>query len=1646
MFRKITLRALLLLGLGAFATQNANAQVSAYVFSQSSGTYSTVTGGTAVATATAANNTSGLDDNSYSVTLPFTFNINGTGTTSIYVSTNGVVYFGGSGGTDYSSISGTTTATAIAAPFNNDLRGFFQTTGDLTSGSTTVSNVTNTSGFYVGQTIIATGVPAGTTVATVTSNSLTLSAAATSTSTAVSLAGMGDISTSTTGSSPNRTFIIQWRSFQPYNTANSALNFQVRLSEGGGVAANQTVSFVYGTVTGPSSSSAVQVGLRGSASTDYNNRSSTTSWSSTTAGSSNSATVTISSTVSPASGQTFTWTPASCNVPSAVNASAITTTAATIGWTAASPAPASGYQYEVRTSGAAGSGATGLVTSNSTAAGVVTANLTGLTAATTYTVYVRANCGSGNLGNWTAAYTFTTACVAITTLPYVEGFNGGVLPTCWTASVVSGTNNWVGSIGSSAGGDIGAPQSGAGFLSKHYNTSTANLYSPAFNMSSLGTNAARINFWAYKHASTVVNDSMQFFINTSASLTGATALTTIKIKTTEAPVAPSSGWYNYTANIPASFNSAGTVYIIVQGVTTAGGSSYDLGLDSFRLEQAPSCLPSGNATVSAITNNSATITWTASASAPTSGYQYEVRTSGAAGSGATGLVTSNSTGAGVLTANLTGLTPLTNYSVYVRANCGASAGTSIWSSASTFTTACTPPTLSATTPATRCGLGTVNLSAAGTGSTIYWYTTATGGTPVGTTSPFTTPLISATTTYYAAAVNANTYTGLGNTSIPANTGASAQRGIVVQANQNFILNSAQFYSTVTSGTIAGTASLVDNTTGTTITSTPFSFTAAAASQFYTMTLGWNLTAGTTYRLLVQFSSGSVSRISSGADYTLSSYNNLSPVGVILSGYDGAPTSSSYNYFHNISVTGICASARTAVVATVNAAPTATAGSATPSICLGDTATLTATSTNSSYTYTWTPSTTTLTGASVQVAPSATTKYYLNAADNSSGANAGCTAKDSITISVKALPLPLTVTPSSAGILCLGDTLTLTAGGSPGTVATSIFSEDFNGSTYNFTAVNNTTGGTDSTASAWLLKSAPYSYSGFTPINSPSNTNFIMASSDSAGSGNNTDVQLVSPVINTTGAAGLALTFNHFYQSYLSDSIRVDVSTNGGTSWTTALYYTGVNVGTTTSFKADTINLNGYTGQTNFKFRFRYKSIWGYYWAIDDVKLLSYANLPVTWTAIPTTGAGLPTAAGTASVNNVLVKAFPTAVGAYNYKATVTNALGCNRSATTGTITASAKPVVNLGNDTAFCAGNSITLNAGNAGATYSWSTNASTQTISANATGSYRVAVTNTAGCIGRDTIAVTVNALPVVNLGNDTTFCAGNSVALNAGNAGAAYLWSTNATTQSVTAATSGSYSVRVTNTNTCVGRDTVNVTVNPLPVVNLGNDTTFCAPGTLTLSAGNTGATYLWSTQATTQTITASTSGSYSVRVTSPALCIGRDTINVTVRPLPVAGTINVTGSSPTYTFGATGMQNALFQIWNFGDNSTPDSTATPTHTYMQNGTFTVTMYAVDSCGVDSTVATVTVTNAGVGGPVASADVRLFPNPANNTVWVDNMSNQKMGAITVLNAVGAVVAQKQAAGKREQIDLSSLPAGSYLVRIQLDGTTTVRRMQIVK
>ncbi|MBE2246481.1 MAG: hypothetical protein IAE67_04435, partial [Candidatus Competibacteraceae bacterium] len=63
------------------------------------------------------------------------------------------------------------------------------------------------------------------------------------------------------------------------------------------------------------------------------------------------------------------------------------------------------------------------------------------------------------------------------------------------------------------------------------------------------------------------------------------------------------------------------------------------------------------------------------------------------------------------------------------------------------------PTITGTTPGSRCGTGTVTLGATGSAGTLSWYATPTGGSALGTGTSFVTPSISSTTTYYVEAVS-----------------------------------------------------------------------------------------------------------------------------------------------------------------------------------------------------------------------------------------------------------------------------------------------------------------------------------------------------------------------------------------------------------------------------------------------------------------------------------------------------------------------------------------------------------------------------------------------------------------------------------------------------------------------------------------------------------------------------------------------------------------------------------------------------------------------------------------------------------------------------------------------------------------------------
>lgn len=89
----------------------------------------------------------------------------------------------------------------------------------------------------------------------------------------------------------------------------------------------------------------------------------------------------------------------------------------------------------------------------------------------------------------------------------------------------------------------------------------------------------------------------------------------------------------------------------------------------------------------------------------------------------------------------------------------------------------------------------------------------------------------------------------------------------------------------------------------------------------------------------------------------------------------------------------------------------------------------------------------------------------------------------------------------------------------------------------------------------------------------------------------------------------------------------------------------------------------------------------------------------------------------------------------------------------------------------------------------------------------------------------------------------------------------------------------IGIVDANSCENTQTVSaiITVNPKPIVNLGPDVYVLTPSPIEFNAKNVGATYLWSTAATTQITSLTSVGSYTVNVTNRFGCVGKDTINI-------------------------------------------------------------------------------------------------------------------------------------------------------------------------
>lgn len=241
------------------------------------------------------------------------------------------------------------------------------------------------------------------------------------------------------------------------------------------------------------------------------------------------------------------------------------------------------------------------------------------------------------------------------------------------------------------------------------------------------------------------------------------------------------------------------------------------------------------------------------------------------------------------------------------------------------------------------------------------------------------------------------------------------------------------------------------------------------------------------------------------------------------------------------------------------------------------------------------------------------------------------------------------------------------------------------------------------------------------------------------------------------------------------------------------------------------------------------------------------------------------------------------------------------------------PNVLAGNDTTICKGKSITLHAKGNAISFSWDQGVIDNTsFQPNKTTKYVLTGKDAINCTNTDTILVTIHDLPIINAGNDTSICIGQSLTL-AASGGQTYSWDNGVINLiQFTPNQTTMYHVVGTDNFGCVNKDSLNITINQLPNVHAGNDTTVCEGSNLQLK-GTGASSYKWNNGISDRTdFKALTDNKFIVIGTDIHGCINKDSMLLHVNKAPTveAGKDSAICIGQSITLVAKG--NALTYSW--------------------------------------------------------------------------------------------------------------------------------------
>ncbi len=298
-----------------------------------------------------------------------------------------------------------------------------------------------------------------------------------------------------------------------------------------------------------------------------------------------------------------------------------------------------------------------------------------------------------------------------------------------------------------------------------------------------------------------------------------------------------------------------------------------------------------------------------------------------------------------------------------------------------------------------------------------------------------------------------------------------------------------------------------------------------------------------------------------------------------------------------------------------------------------------------------------------------------------------------------------------------------------------------------------------------------------------------------------------------------------------------------------------------------------------------------------------------------------------------------------YSVTATSSDGCTATQTVTVEQGSIEGVeITSNNGNIICMGQSaISLTANPPAMTYNWSNGATTQSIDVTNPGEYAVTVTNQDGCSGQSTFVIEGSNFSV-DIEGDLSICESSMLTATDGET---WIWSTGATTQSITITEPGDYTVEATDKG-CLSSKTVTVVEGESLSPEIASEEVSCNEVALTVVQDYEN--YSWSNGATSQQITVTTSGVYTVTVTNASGCTGINEIEVQIEGINA----QIDGASK------------------FCRNTSTTLTATGGNSYLWNTEETTSTIEVSNPGIYI----VTVTDENGCSGVADFVVEYFPN----------------------------------------------------------------------